>query len=58
MCSHGGQGAELVVATRDEDIKKDFHGEGRGLPGKEGEEKGEGLNSQRLGGKKETPCFP
>lgn len=59
MCSHGGRGAELVVAARDEDIKRDLCGEGRGHLGKEGEEeKWEGLNTPRVSGRKEPPALP
>lgn len=39
----------MVVAVRDEDIKKDLNGEGRGHPRKEGEEeKREHLNTMEV----------
>ena len=53
-----GQRAELVVAARDKDIKKNPHGEVRGHPGEEGEkEKRKGVTcaGRRLGGKREIP---
>lgn len=52
MCSHGGRGAELVVADRDKDIKKSLHGEVRGHPEKESEKKRKGVNTPKAGWQK------
>ena len=49
----------MVVAVRDEDIKKDLNGEGRGHPRKEGgEEKREHLNTMEVEHQNRNPLPP